>query len=187
MLAQTADPRAKDQDVHLPALVQALLDQAGITFKDVSRIGVCIGPGSFTGLRIGVAYARGLALALSRPCVGVTSLMACIPAEGRRPGMRVALQAKKRPPDQTFWTQAFPESGACGAGEPEEWSMQQLAAWPGEVFSDAPGLLPSAAGTARPSVLRIAGWARLLSPADAPAVPAYGRPPDAALPRGGGR
>ncbi|MGN6466305.1 MAG: tRNA (adenosine(37)-N6)-threonylcarbamoyltransferase complex dimerization subunit type 1 TsaB [Rhizobiaceae bacterium] len=53
------------------ALVQAL-----VTYKDLDRIGVSIGPGSFTGVRVGVATARGLALALDIPAVGVNSLEA---------------------------------------------------------------------------------------------------------------
>ena len=54
---------------------QAALE-AGVAFADLDRIGVTVGPGSFTGLRVGLAFAKGLATALSIPCVGVTTLEA---------------------------------------------------------------------------------------------------------------
>ena len=49
---------------------------AGLDFDAIDRIGVTVGPGSFTGLRVGLAFAKGLALALDRPCVGIGSLEA---------------------------------------------------------------------------------------------------------------
>jgi tRNA threonylcarbamoyladenosine biosynthesis protein TsaB len=57
-------------------LVDEVLARAHCTPHDVSQIVVGCGPGSFTGLRIGIATARGLALALDRPCVGVSTLAA---------------------------------------------------------------------------------------------------------------
>jgi tRNA threonylcarbamoyl adenosine modification protein YeaZ len=58
------------------ALVDEVLARAGHEVADVERIVVGCGPGSFTGLRIGIATARGLALALGRPCAGVSTLEA---------------------------------------------------------------------------------------------------------------
>lgn len=83
----------------------AALEAAGATWKDINQIGVCIGPGSFTGNRVGVAYARGLALALDVPCLGVTSLEALAGAEPS-PVLSM-IPAKRRPPDQTVWLQAI--------------------------------------------------------------------------------
>ncbi|MBS9719203.1 tRNA (adenosine(37)-N6)-threonylcarbamoyltransferase complex dimerization subunit type 1 TsaB [Tianweitania sp. BSSL-BM11] len=60
----------------LMSMIQDVLRQAGKTYSDLSRIGVVIGPGSFTGVRVGVSTARGLALALNIPAVGVTTLEA---------------------------------------------------------------------------------------------------------------
>lgn len=57
-------------------LVDEVLERAGCERQDVAQIVVGCGPGSFTGLRIGIATARGLALALGRPCVGVSTLEA---------------------------------------------------------------------------------------------------------------
>ena len=53
-----------------------LLAEAGVELADLERIVVGTGPGSFTGVRIGIAAARGLALALDRPAVGVSTLAA---------------------------------------------------------------------------------------------------------------
>jgi tRNA threonylcarbamoyladenosine biosynthesis protein TsaB len=58
----------------LMGMVDDVLAQAGKTYADLTRIGVVIGPGSFTGVRVGVSTARGLALALSISALGVTTL-----------------------------------------------------------------------------------------------------------------
>lgn len=61
---------------HLFDQIDALLDNAQREYDDVERIVVTAGPGSFTGLRVGLAAARGLAVALDVPCLGVSTLMA---------------------------------------------------------------------------------------------------------------
>jgi len=58
----------------LMGMIDDALAQAGKVYADLTRIGVVIGPGSFTGVRVGVSTARGLALALNIPAVGVTTL-----------------------------------------------------------------------------------------------------------------
>jgi tRNA threonylcarbamoyladenosine biosynthesis protein TsaB len=60
----------------LMGFIDAALDTAGIEMSAIERIAVTIGPGSFTGIRVGVATARGLALALSVPVVGISVLQA---------------------------------------------------------------------------------------------------------------
>ena len=58
----------------LPGMIAETMAQAGISFSNLDRIGVTIGPGTFTGTRVGVAAARGFALACLKPVFGVTSL-----------------------------------------------------------------------------------------------------------------
>jgi len=60
----------------LMPMVEAALADAGVEFEDLDRIAVTSGPGSFTGVRVGIAAARGLALALNIPAVGIGSLTA---------------------------------------------------------------------------------------------------------------
>lgn len=77
----------------LLADVDALLRQAGAHPRDLSGLAVGIGPGSFTGIRIGLAAARGLALALGLPVAGVSTLDAL--AAGA-PGAVPVIDAKRR-------------------------------------------------------------------------------------------
>lgn len=67
---------------HLTGVVDDAMRQAGVGFSELDRVVVSVGPGSFTGVRVGVAAARGYALALKIPAVGVTTLEA-IAAEAR--------------------------------------------------------------------------------------------------------
>lgn len=61
---------------HLMAVIDTALAGAGASYADLGAIAVSTGPGSFTGIRVGVSAARGLALALKIPAVGVTTLEA---------------------------------------------------------------------------------------------------------------
>ncbi len=65
----------------LPLLERTLLS-AGVKIGDLDRLAVSVGPGSFTGVRIGVSTIKGLAFGLDIPCVGVSTLaaLACYPA-----------------------------------------------------------------------------------------------------------
>jgi tRNA threonylcarbamoyladenosine biosynthesis protein TsaB len=69
----SASVRATHGETLLPQLSRAL-EHAGLALSDIDLFAVGIGPGSFTGVRIGVATAKGLALAEQKPLVGVTSL-----------------------------------------------------------------------------------------------------------------
>jgi tRNA threonylcarbamoyladenosine biosynthesis protein TsaB len=60
----------------LMPLIAAVMSAAGVEFAELDRIAVTVGPGSFTGLRVGVAAARGIALATGKPAVGLTTLAA---------------------------------------------------------------------------------------------------------------
>jgi tRNA threonylcarbamoyladenosine biosynthesis protein TsaB len=60
----------------LMPLIARVLDRAGLEFAALDRIAVTVGPGSFTGLRVGIAAARGIALAAGKPAVGLSTLSA---------------------------------------------------------------------------------------------------------------
>jgi tRNA threonylcarbamoyladenosine biosynthesis protein TsaB len=55
-------------------LIARVMDAAEAEFKELDRIAVTVGPGSFTGLRVGIAAARGIALAADKPAIGLTTL-----------------------------------------------------------------------------------------------------------------
>lgn len=76
----------RGQAARLPVLVQAALEAAGLPPTALDLIAVTVGPGSFTGVRAGLALAHGLALAAARPLVGVSvgeALAAALPALDR--------------------------------------------------------------------------------------------------------
>jgi tRNA threonylcarbamoyladenosine biosynthesis protein TsaB len=58
----------------LMPLIARVMDEAEIEFKELDRIAVTVGPGSFTGLRVGISAARGIALAAAKPAIGLTTL-----------------------------------------------------------------------------------------------------------------
>ena len=66
----------KGQAERLVPMLEEVLTEGGIGWRDLRRIAVGVGPGNFTGVRISVATARGLALALGIPAIGVTRLEA---------------------------------------------------------------------------------------------------------------
>ena len=70
------EPMAKGQAERLAPMVDELLSMGGVGYPDLTAIGVGTGPGNFTGVRISVAFARGLALSLGIPAIGVTRLEA---------------------------------------------------------------------------------------------------------------
>ena len=76
ILVSVEEPMAKGQGERLLVLCAEVLEKAGKTYADLNAIGVGIGPGNFTGIRISVSAARGLALGLGIPAIGVSRLEA---------------------------------------------------------------------------------------------------------------
>jgi tRNA threonylcarbamoyladenosine biosynthesis protein TsaB len=76
VLAFASDAMSRGHQERLAPMAQAVMAAAGLDFASLERVGVTVGPGSFTGLRVGVAFAKGLAAALSIPAVGVGALEA---------------------------------------------------------------------------------------------------------------
>lgn len=168
IVAAAREDMAKGQAERLMPLLEEVLAKAGAHWSDLDAIAVGIGPGNFTGIRIAVSAARGLALALGKPAIGVSTLEAqaettprpCLSLQDARRGMSYA--------------QALGETGA----EPPEITANPEAMHPGLTRAPIadPGTLPAA--MARIAAARLASGAPLPRPA-----PLYIRAADAAPPR----
>jgi tRNA threonylcarbamoyladenosine biosynthesis protein TsaB len=165
-------------------LIGEVLAESGLDWLEVQLIGVTVGPGSFTGLRIGLAAARALALARSIPIAGVATadlLAAMVPAElYRQRRLMIAIDSKR---DDLF----IEAQGEIRALTPEDalaWQSGPLliAGDAAEQFRGLRGdveilpLLPDAAPLAELAERRWREGAALA------AHPLYLRPPDVALP-----
>jgi tRNA threonylcarbamoyladenosine biosynthesis protein TsaB len=192
--ASRLDPAPSGQAERLMPMIEAVCAEAGVRLADLDLIAVTVGPGSFTGIRIGLAAARGLALATGLPCAGVTSFDAVAASvEGAKRPLAVALDSRR---DEIF-VQCF----AAGAGGPPmmlrpEDAVRALphgALWlAGDAAERLRPLLPNAsivAGALRPDPAAIAGLAAASwRPGEHPPPPRplYLRAPDTTLPRQAG-
>jgi len=140
-----------------PALGE-LLARNGVGYADLTRIAVTTGPGSFTGLRIGLSAARGLGLALGIPVIGVPSLLA-LSLRAQCEPVAVLLDARR---DEAYF-QAF-SGPAIPIGEPALLPM-----------AEARARLPQGAAIITSPLVDIAALARFAATAD-PAL----YPPEAA-------
>jgi tRNA threonylcarbamoyladenosine biosynthesis protein TsaB len=111
--ARHSGPMERGHAEALVPMIEAVLAEAGMASGDLDLIAVTVGPGAFTGLRIALATAHGLALATGRPLLGITSfamVAAQVPADacaGRR--LVVALDSKRR----ELYLQACDAAGAA--------------------------------------------------------------------------
>jgi tRNA threonylcarbamoyladenosine biosynthesis protein TsaB len=76
LIAQESQPMKRGHAEALMPLIARVMGEAAIAFAALDRIAVTTGPGSFTGLRVGLSAARGIALAAGKPVVGITTLTA---------------------------------------------------------------------------------------------------------------
>jgi tRNA threonylcarbamoyladenosine biosynthesis protein TsaB len=185
IVAHASEAMQRGHQERLAPMVEAVMGTSGADFEALSRIGVTIGPGSFTGLRVGLAFAKALSLALDIPCIGVNSLEAL--AAGRTGFVAAAIAAKG---DQIY-LQAFLnetslmapdvlDRSAAGARIAELWSGDQ-ATLVGSGAAELADVLPSAAVDPAPAP-DICALARLVEDRPTCAVrprPLYLRPPDA--------
>lgn len=106
-------------------MIAAVLAEAGVMARDLARIVVTIGPGSFTGTRIGLAAARGLALVRDVPVVGLSTFEALAEAAPRGAPLLVAFDARR---DQVY-AQAF-DAARRPRGAPCALALEDLCALP---------------------------------------------------------
>jgi tRNA threonylcarbamoyladenosine biosynthesis protein TsaB len=76
IVASESLPMVRGHAEALMPLLRRVMDDAGVVFSDIDRIAVTTGPGSFTGLRVGISAARGIAMAADTPAVGISTLSA---------------------------------------------------------------------------------------------------------------
>jgi tRNA threonylcarbamoyl adenosine modification protein YeaZ len=76
ILASESLPMIRGHAEALMPLVARVMEQSGMAFPDIDRVVVTTGPGSFTGLRVGISAARGIALAAEKPALGLSTLAA---------------------------------------------------------------------------------------------------------------
>jgi tRNA threonylcarbamoyladenosine biosynthesis protein TsaB len=168
----------------LAPMIKEVMDEAGIGFPALERIGVTLGPGTFTGVRTGIAMARGLALALDRPVAGIDTLSAIaanadasetplvIAADARRNEVYFAQAGSSRPPMVLPVGEAVHRlpPGPCfilGTG-----ADALISAVPSE------GLVRLKNGDL-PDARNFAALCAAIPPASVPPEPLYLRPPDA--------
>jgi tRNA threonylcarbamoyladenosine biosynthesis protein TsaB len=200
ILSRRAAPMARGQAEHLVPMIAAVLEEAGMAAIKLDLIAVTTGPGAFTGLRIALAAARGLALASDVTVMGITSFAAVAaqvpPAERQGRRLVVALESKRA----EFYLQAF---GAEGEPESEgalvapidcgRWLGQAPLLLAGDAAERLAATLPerALARASSPGIPDAAVIARLAAASWRPGVrpppprPLYLRPPDTTQPRRG--
>ena len=189
-LAALSEPMSRGHQERLAPMVAEALAAAGLKPMALDRIAVTTGPGSFTGLRVGLAFAKGLALALDRPCIGVGTLQAL--ALGQNEAFTAACLDARR---GRVYLQAFADGRAVMA--PDILDVDVAAARLAELWTGGParivgsgaplvsGVLAGAAmdAAAVPDPVVLARLASTRPPGAMPR-PLYLRAPDAQLPGG---
>ena len=177
----------------LAPMVQAAMRQAGLQFSELDRLAVTTGPGTFTGQRVGLAFMRGLRVALHRPLIGITTLQAMAVAamdetgaafgavlhDAKRGEVYVGLYSRK---ERLLEPALLPFDNAMSAirerarGEP-----LALAGTAAAAAAEALGAEPHVTSVVHPDALWVARMAQHgPEPSEAPR-PLYLRPPDARL------
>jgi tRNA threonylcarbamoyladenosine biosynthesis protein TsaB len=154
--AARSEPMTRGHQERIAILAREVMDEAGVRFPDLSRIAVTVGPGSFTGLRVGLAFAKGLAAALSVPCVGINSLEALAASAGATGFVAAALDAKMG----QVYLQVF--DGVTALMAPDALEVGVAAARLAELYSGGPATL---IGSGAPLLADVLPQATVLTPA----------------------
>lgn len=172
----------------IAGLTRDLMQSAGAGFEAVDRIGVTTGPGSFTGLRVGLAFAQGLGAALARPVVGVSSLDALAASTVETGAVLAVIDARR----EQVYARVFRDG--VGTGPAEALSLADAAALaeslgPGlRLVGSGAALLadglerPQITPLAAPTLAALAGLTQAADPEATPPRPLYLRAPDAKPP-----
>ncbi len=80
--AQLSEAMSRGQSERLAPMTREVMQAADLRFDQIDRVVVTTGPGSFTGLRVGLSFARVMALAIGKPCLGVSTLEALALEDG---------------------------------------------------------------------------------------------------------
>jgi tRNA threonylcarbamoyl adenosine modification protein YeaZ len=173
----------------LAPMVEDAMRQAELTFAALDRLAVTTGPGTFTGQRVGLAFMRGLRVALNKPLLGVTTLaaMAAQAMAETNLAMAAALHDAKR--DEVYLEIAGAHTREAAVLSLED-AIAELAkltgpfALAGTAAPIAAALFPSAvlSDVRQPDALWVARLALKMPPSSEPPKPLYLRAPDAKLP-----
>jgi len=90
VLAHRFEPMERGHAEALAPMVDEAMREAGLAFAELERLAVTTGPGTFTGQRVGLAFMRGLRVALNKPLAGITTLQAMAAAAMDGTGLSVA-------------------------------------------------------------------------------------------------
>jgi tRNA threonylcarbamoyladenosine biosynthesis protein TsaB len=168
----------------IPMLVE-LLDGSGLTFADIDRFAVTTGPGSFTGIRVALAAAHGLALGTGKPIIGVTNFEALAAAAAGIAESRLLVAIDSRRAE--LFVQLFDRTGTA-LSEPamlapdaiRDWAGPESVALVGDAAAQLVGMFGGSSQNGPTSVdpAVVARLAATRSAGPAPA-PFYLRAPDA--------
>ena len=187
-LGVRSEPMVKGHSERIAGFARDAAAQAGLAFADLDRIGVTVGPGSFTGLRVGLAFAQGLAAALDRPVVGVSALDALAASASEASEVAALIDARRGQVYARFWR----DGEAAGAAEAltlEAAAARIEAMGTGAVLIGSGAALFTEVSADKtilsldgPAPAALARLAATADPAAAPARPLYLRAPDATPP-----
>ncbi|HEY3798204.1 MAG TPA: tRNA (adenosine(37)-N6)-threonylcarbamoyltransferase complex dimerization subunit type 1 TsaB [Caulobacteraceae bacterium] len=182
MIASASEPMERGHQERLAPMARDVMTQAGAGFGDLAPIAVTLGPGSFTGLRVGLAFAKGIAFATGAPLAGIGTL-AALAASAGTDGVRVGVVDARR--GQVYW-QAF--DGDAALTEPAVTPLSATLAHLAELRRPISAIGPGAAllETVAASVIEIAapslaalGRLAATAPTARDLTPLYLRAPDA--------